>query len=151
MAPSHSLALGARKAVAEAATERLAQSTTQPGGELAWKLVHFEEKHLKFTLQAGETTLAWFVKKDDTHRIALAPVVFSQWVEEVRVWKAKLDTGHLTLIHVKPVGGLPPHVFVSPHPEASQARAHRATCKPARAYIVELVGAPPPLVPDPVE
>ena len=90
------------------------------------------------------------MKKDDTHRIALAPVVFSRWVEEVRVWKAKLDTGHLTLIHVKPVGGLPPHVFVSPHPEASQRRAHKAACKQARACIVELVGAPPPLVSDTV-
>ena len=150
LAPSHLLALDARKAVAEAATERLAQRTTQPGCELAWMLVHFEEKDLKFTLQAGESALDWFVKEDDTHRIALAPVVFSRWVEEVLIWKAKLDTGHLTLIHVKPVGGLPPHVFVSPHPEASQRRAHKAACKQARACIVELVGAPPPLVSDTV-
>ena len=90
LAPSHSLALDARKAVAQAATERLAQRTTQPGGELAWVLVHFEEKNLKFTLKAGESALDWFVQKDDTHRIALAPVVFSRWVAEVRIWKAKL-------------------------------------------------------------
>ena len=71
------------------------------GAEALTAEVHFEEKHLKFTLQAGETTLAWFVKKDDTHRIALAPVVFSQWVEEVRVWKAKLGAR----LHVRSLEG----------------------------------------------
>ena len=113
--------------------------------------VRFDEKHLKFTLKGDDTALDWFTRKDDTHRIALAPVVFSRWVAEVRIWKAKLDTGYLTLIHVQPVGGLLPHVFVSPHPEpASQTRAHKTACKQARAYIVKLVGVPPPPAPDTV-
>ena len=69
----------------------------------------------------------------------------------MRIWKAKLDTGHLTLIHVQAVGGGLPRVFVSPHPEpASQTRADKTACVQARAYIVEMVGAPPPLVSDTV-
>ena len=150
-APAHSLALDERKQVAQAAADRLARRTTQSGGELAWVPVHFDEKHLKPTLKGDDSALDWFLRKDDTHRITCAPVIFSRWVEEVRIWKAKLDTGHLTLIHVQAVGGGLPRVFVSPHPEpASQTRADKTACVQARAYIVEMVGAPPPLVSDTV-
>ena len=107
--------------------------------------VHFDEKHLKPKLRGGESELEWFSRKDETHRTTCAPLIFSRWVEEVRIWKAKLDTGHLTLIHVQAVGGGLPRVFVSPHPEpASQTSADKTACAQARAYIVEMVGAPPP-------
>ena len=54
-------------------------------------------------------------------------------------------------LYVQAVGGGLPRVFVSPHPEpASQTRADKTACVQARAYIVEMVGAPPPLVSDTV-
>ena len=84
--------------------------TMQPGGEIAWVPVIVDEKHMKPKLKNGETPLGWFRRKDKTHRTACAPLIFSQWVEEVRIWKAKLDTGHLTLIHVQPrEKKVPPH------------------------------------------
>ena len=144
--------LDERKQVAQAAVERLARRTTQAGGELAWTPILVDAKHMKPKLKHGETPLEWFSRRDETHRTACAPLIFGQWVSEVRIWKAKLDTGHLTLVHVQAVGSGPPRVFVSPHSEpASQTRADKTACAQARVHIIEMVGAPPLVVSDTAE
>ena len=79
------------------------------------------------------------------HRIARAPVLFGDVVDSVSAWKALLPEGFLSLLLIKTLGGGQPHVFVTPHPEESQTKAHSRVCALAHAHILSLLDTAPTL------
>ena len=145
--PTRALALEERHRVARAATERLARTTSETGGNLLLSPVTFEARHLTSNLRAGETPLQWFGRKCELHRLACAPVLFPLAVRAVHIWHAHVqEVGHLTVIIVVPVEQeeareWAPSVYVTPHPEETKNRAQQTACKAAQACILDLIEA----------
>ena len=143
--PTRALALEERHRVARAATERLARTTSETGGNLLLSPVTFEARNLTSHLRAGESPLQWFGRKCELHRLACAPVLFPLAVRAVHIWHANVqEVGHITVIIVVPVGeeevdDWAPSVYASPQPQKSKTKAQQTACKPARDYILDLI------------
>ena len=80
------------------------------------------------------------MRKCEPHRLACVPVLFPHAVQAVHVWQANVqEVGHISIVIVVPVGEEEVRVFASPQPQRSKTKAQQTACKPARAYIADLI------------
>ena len=139
--PARTLALNAGEHAARSAAERLARTTTHAGEDLTWGLMTFPPHHQRAILKDGQTPMQWLLEKPkEIHRIFCSPGIFGHVVSNVRIWRAHLEEGYITMILVQAAGADgEASAFVTPHPEGSKTSANKLACVLAHAHILELV------------